>query len=83
MVDQFQFSEAFPTYHLAVTALPSKTVPSDPAIDQGAQHVIFLGLALLAIVIVAIVGILSARVEHAIIAAVVLSLCLIIAFLSL
>ncbi len=46
---------------------------SEPLIDKGGQNVVFLGVALLAIAIVTVVGILSPRVEHAIIAAILLS----------
>lgn len=53
------------------------TIHNDPSIDRGAQHLVFLGAALLSLVLVVIIGIFSSRTEHAIIAAVVLSLVLI------
>lgn len=55
-------------------------IHSDPLIDKGGQVTIYIGTALFALGIVAVVGFFSRRVEHAIIAALALSLCLVAFF---
>lgn len=50
----------------------------DPLIDQGGQIAIYIGTALIFVAIVAIVGFFSRRIEHALITALVLSLCLVV-----
>lgn len=72
---------------LADTPLPNPTTlhtPSsahvDPSIDHGGQLAVYIGLALLALGITAVVGFLSRRVEHALLTALALSLCLVSIF---
>lgn len=56
------------------------TGQADPLIDQGGQLTVYIGSALIIVVIAAIVGFFSRRVEHALMTAFVLSLCLVIFF---
>lgn len=59
------------------TTLPSPTNGQpDPLIDQGGQLMVYMGAGLIIVVIAAIVGFFSRRVEHALLIALVLSLCL-------
>jgi uncharacterized membrane protein YphA (DoxX/SURF4 family) len=63
------------------TALRSPSgLQNDPTIDHGGQFAIYVGLLLMVACIAAIVGFFSRRVEHALITALVLSLCVIVSF---
>lgn len=59
------------------SALHSPNVHPDPLIDRGGQLTVYIGSALLVICIAAIVGFFSRRVEHALMTALGLSLCVI------
>ncbi|MBW4520121.1 MAG: hypothetical protein KME16_10530 [Scytolyngbya sp. HA4215-MV1] len=70
-------------HFLADDPLPAPTtghspihVTPDPLIDHGGQLTIYIGTALLILGLAATVGFFSRRVEHALITAFVLSLCL-------
>ncbi|MBE9182703.1 hypothetical protein IQ268_29640 [Oculatella sp. LEGE 06141] len=72
---------------LAGTPLPAlstlsspATGQSDPLIDQGSQLTVYVGSALIIVGIAAVVGFFSRRIEHALITAFVLSVCLLIFF---
>jgi hypothetical protein len=52
----------------------------DPLIDQGGQITVYIGSALIAMGIVAVVGFFSRRIEHALITAFALSFCLVLFF---
>ncbi len=84
MRPQTYFAVTSPSTLIALSDQPSKPIAKeDPQIDTGGQHIIFLGVVLLAIMVVVVIGILSPRVEHAILAAIVLSLGLIGLFFAL
>lgn len=52
----------------------TESAKNEPLIDTAGQNIVFVGVVLLAIMIVVIVRIISPRVEHAVIAAIALSL---------
>lgn len=59
------------------TELPTHATKNDPLIAKGGQDIVIFGVVLLMVGVVAIVGFLSRRIEHAIAAALVMSLLLI------
>lgn len=61
----------------APTPLSSPSVQSDPLIDQGGQLTVYIGSALIILGVAAIVGFFSRRIEHAVVAALALSLFLV------
>lgn len=62
----------------ALTSLISSTKGQpDPLINRGGQLTVYIGASLIIIGIAAIVGFFSRRVEHALLIALVLSLCLV------
>ncbi len=63
---------------LAQSPIPPSPAPTDtPLINPGARHIVYIGLFVLAIAITAVVGIISRRVEYALIFAAILSAILI------
>ncbi len=54
----------------------------EPMIDQGGQHLVIFGVVLFMLGVIAVVGILSRRIEHAIMAALVMSFGLIGLFVA-
>ncbi len=58
--------------------LAAPNAQHDPLIDTGGQLTVGIGFALIIVVIAAIVGFFSRRVEYALLLALVLSLCLVV-----
>lgn len=84
MRPQTYFAAMSPITLIALSDQPPKPLAkADSQIDTGGQHIVFLGVVLLAIMVVVVIGILSPKVEHAILAAIVLSFGLIGFFLLL
>lgn len=52
--------------------------PLPPLVNQGGEDTIYIGVGILAVVIVLVIGLLSRRVEYAIIAAVIITAILIL-----
>lgn len=74
MPRQFQFAKtSLTSVILLIAQLQVSALKNDPLIDKGAENTVLLGVALLAIAVVVIVRIISPRVEHAVIAAIILS----------
>lgn len=59
-------------FYLAQQAQSSQP-PADPLINQGGEDIIYLGVGLLAVVLVLIAGILSRRIEVAVILSLVIA----------
>ena len=84
MLPPTQLANAPLTTLMVVSDRPPKhLVTEDPQIDTGGQNIVFLGVVLLAVMVVIVMGILSPKIEHAIIAAIGLSFGLIGFFLLL
>lgn len=57
---------------------PQELPPLPPLINQGGEDTIYIGVGILAVVVVLVIGLLSRRVEYAIIAAVIIAAVLIL-----
>jgi hypothetical protein len=80
ILPQTWLSDLSPTFQITLSEQLPISTESDPLIDTSGQHIVFWGAVLLAILVVVIIRILSPRIEHAIVTAVVLSLGLISLF---
>lgn len=73
-VAQFTKTTSFPMKTLIYPPIQKTLSPENPLIDKGGEVTIYTGVFLIILLITAIVRILSQRVEHAVIAALGLSL---------
>lgn len=79
---QTQYIDTLPEHPSLETQKPSVgATNSDPLIAKGGEKIVYMGCFLLVIGLVAIVGVVSRRIEYAILLALVLSVILIAFFL--
>lgn len=73
-------TQIFPTIITIRFLMSPIQAQTDPLISQGGENLVYVGVVLVAIGLVVAVGILSPRIEHAVIFAILLSITLIAFF---